>query len=133
MIVTVLQQAFAVQQADYTQDDYRVVNLPFNPYSDSELSMHSGRLSTTPDGNMDNSLFFFFVEQKVDPTKRKSLSIWLNGGPGCSSFAGMAYENGPFKFNTATSLSKNPYSWHRETAMLYFEQVSFYLELPCHR
>jgi hypothetical protein len=61
LFVLLTLKTFAVQQADYTQADYRVVNLPFNPYSSSELSLYSGRVSITADGNMDNALYFFFV------------------------------------------------------------------------
>lgn len=46
--------------------------------------------------------------------------LWLNGGPGCSSFDGFVYEMGPFLFSSAPSagkgttqvqLSDNPYAW----------------------
>lgn len=44
--------------------------------------------------------------------------IWLNGGPGCSSFLGAFTENGPYnlKYNKTSDtrfiLEKNSYSWN---------------------
>jgi hypothetical protein len=43
--------------------------------------------------------------------------LWLNGGPGCSSFDGFVYENGPFNFEPGSTLlprlQLNPYSWSK--------------------
>ncbi|CAL0319467.1 unnamed protein product [Lupinus luteus] len=42
------------------------------------------------------SLFYYFVEADHDP-QNKPLTLWLNGGPGCSSVGGGAFsELGPF-------------------------------------
>jgi carboxypeptidase C (cathepsin A) len=40
------------------------------------------------------------------------VTLWLNGGPGCSSMQGLFNENGPVNFihRTAT-LKENQYSW----------------------
>ncbi|VFQ94976.1 unnamed protein product [Cuscuta campestris] len=49
------------------------------------------------------SLFYYFVEAEVDPA-HKPLTLWLNGGPGCSSIGGGAFtELGPF-FPQASNL-----------------------------
>lgn len=48
--------------------------------------------------------------------------LWLNGGPGCSSLIGMAYENGPFRFKAnSTEKVANPYSWNTKANLLYIE------------
>lgn len=46
------------------------------------------------------------------------LTLWLNGGPGCSSAGGLFNENGPtfFTFGT-TKIEPNPYKW---TAVVLF-------------
>lgn len=38
-------------------------------------------------------LFYYFVLSERNPTE-DPLVLWLNGGPGCSSFDGFVYEHG---------------------------------------
>ncbi|XP_057527557.1 uncharacterized protein LOC130806469 isoform X4 [Amaranthus tricolor] len=48
------------------------------------------------DVKVGRSLFYYFVEAQQDP-HIKPLTLWLNGGPGCSSLGGGAFtELGPF-------------------------------------
>ena len=47
--------------------------------------------------------------------------LWLNGGPGASSVAGMLSENGPLLINATGGLMVNPYSWTRIANLLVFE------------
>jgi len=69
------------------------------------------------------SLFWWFFEARRDPTTTP-LALWLNGGPGCSSMAGLFQENGPclFKSNSVKSLTSNEYSWNNVANMLYLDQ-----------
>lgn len=51
------------------------------------------------------------------------MTIWLTGGPGCSSEIAVFYENGPFKINASDlSLTKNPYSWNNNANVVYLDQ-----------
>ncbi|CAN1262246.1 Serine carboxypeptidase 1 [Linum perenne] len=56
--------------------------------------------------------------------------LWLNGGPGCSSFDGFVYEHGPFNFEqgkvkgSLPKLHLNPFSWSKVSNMIY-------LDSPC--
>ena len=74
----------------------------------------------------DNHLFYWFFESQ----KREKdigeipLVIWLNGGPGASSLAGLFLENGPIHIindNNGT-IKSNPDSWNSEAHLLYWDQ-----------
>lgn len=39
------------------------------------------------------NLFYYFVVSEGNPAK-DPVVLWLNGGPGCSSFDGFVYEHG---------------------------------------
>ncbi|TID26545.1 pheromone processing carboxypeptidase (Sxa2) [Venturia nashicola] len=71
----------------------------------------------------DNSRELFFVFQPTIGAPVDEITIWLNGGPGCSSLAGFFQENGRFLW---TAGSKAPYinenSWVNLTNMLWVEQ-----------
>ena len=47
----------------------------------------------TIDQNHGRNLFYYFVESERSPTE-DPVVLWLNGGPGCSSFDGFVYEHG---------------------------------------
>jgi carboxypeptidase C (cathepsin A) len=61
----------------------------------------------------EKAFHYVFFESQHDPDN-DPLILWLNGGPGCSSLIGLAYENGPFRFTTnSTSMLVNNFSWNR--------------------
>lgn len=72
------------------------------------------------------NLYYYFVTSEGNATK-DPVVLWLNGGPGCSSFDGFVYEHGPFNFEagkTAGSLPKlylNPYSWTKVSNIIYLD------------
>ncbi|KAL5206451.1 hypothetical protein ABZP36_034660 [Zizania latifolia] len=80
----------------------------------------------TVDEQHGRNLFYYLVESERDPAK-DPLVLWLNGGPGCSSFDGFVYEHGPFNFESggsAGSLPKlhfNPYSWSKVSSVIYLD------------
>lgn len=47
--------------------------------------------------------FHYVFFESLHDSDNDPLILWLNGGPGCSSLIGFAYENGPFKFVTNSS------------------------------
>ncbi|KAL0351582.1 UNVERIFIED_CONTAM: Serine carboxypeptidase-like 42 [Sesamum calycinum] len=68
------------------------------------------------------SLFYYFVEAADDPD-RKPLTLWLNGGPGCSSVGGGAFtELGPFyPTGDGRGLRINSKSWNKVSNLLFVE------------
>ncbi|TKY63343.1 Serine carboxypeptidase 11 [Spatholobus suberectus] len=47
----------------------------------------------------DMQVFYYFVKSENNPEK-DPLMLWLTGGPGCSSFSGLAFQIGPLAFKT---------------------------------
>jgi len=70
-------------------------------------------------------LFYWFVESQNDPAN-DPVVLWLNGGPGCSSFDGFVYEHGPFHFEDGPMgaeqvLTLNHESWNKVANMIYLD------------
>lgn len=80
----------------------------------------------TVDENHGKSLFYYFVLSEGNPSM-DPVVLWLNGGPGCSSFDGFIYEHGPFNFEVGSSpgelpkLHLNPYSWSKVSSIIYLD------------
>ncbi|GAB4845110.1 Serine carboxypeptidase-like 42 [Ancistrocladus abbreviatus] len=68
------------------------------------------------------SLFYYFVEAQHKP-QQKPLTLWLNGGPGCSSIGGGAFtELGPFyPRGDGRALRRNSNSWNKASNLLFVE------------
>lgn len=66
-------------------------------------------ISDSPDETRE--LFFWFFPS-TNPEASDEITIWFNGGPGCSSLSGLLTENGPFLWQAGTlSPTPNSYSW----------------------
>ncbi|XP_040993388.1 serine carboxypeptidase-like 20 [Juglans microcarpa x Juglans regia] len=80
----------------------------------------------TIDQSHGKNLFYYFVESERNATG-DPVVLWLNGGPGCSSFDGFVYEHGPFNFEAAKTngslpqLHLNPYSWSKVSNIIYLD------------
>ncbi|KAK1288542.1 Serine carboxypeptidase-like 42 [Acorus calamus] len=68
------------------------------------------------------SLFYYFAEAEAD-ADNKPLTLWLNGGPGCSSVGGGAFtELGPFfPRGDGRGLLINSNSWNKVSNLLFVE------------
>ncbi|XP_019165304.1 PREDICTED: serine carboxypeptidase-like 13 [Ipomoea nil] len=72
-------------------------------------------------------LFYYFIESEKSP-ESDPLLLWLSGGPGCSSLAGLLYEIGPFTINYANStgdipaLEMNQYAWTKVANIIFLDQ-----------
>uniref|UniRef100_A0ACD5XNS5 Uncharacterized protein n=1 Tax=Avena sativa TaxID=4498 RepID=A0ACD5XNS5_AVESA len=80
----------------------------------------------TVDEQHGRNLFYYMVESEHEPSK-DPVVLWLNGGPGCSSFDGFVYEHGPFNFEAGGSVKSlpklhlNPYSWSKVSTIIYLD------------
>ncbi|KAK1993430.1 serine carboxypeptidase [Colletotrichum falcatum] len=83
---------------------------------------YAGLLPISDDPNETRKLFFWFFPSTAAETPEE-ITIWLNGGPGCSSLSGFLSENGVFTWEDGTLAPvQNPYSWTNLTNMLWVEQ-----------
>ncbi|KAK3377944.1 putative serine-TYPE carboxypeptidase F precursor [Podospora didyma] len=83
---------------------------------------YAGSLPISSDPNEESNLFWWFFPS-TNPDAKKEILIWLNGGPGCSSFEGLLQENGPFLWQYGTFKPvHNPWSWNTLTNVVWVEQ-----------
>ncbi|KAJ5096891.1 Peptidase S10 serine carboxypeptidase [Penicillium angulare] len=70
----------------------------------------------------ENASFFYIFQPKIgEPSD--DITIWLSGGPGCSSMQGFLQENGRFTWSPGTYKPVvNEYSWVNLTNMLWVDQ-----------
>jgi serine carboxypeptidase-like clade 1 len=72
-------------------------------------------------------MFYYFIKSESNP-KTDPLLLWLSGGPGCSSFTGLIYENGPLGFKVEAyngsipTLVSTTYSWTKVANIIYLDQ-----------
>jgi len=99
-------------------------------YAEFDGQMYAGRLSANNGDRVGDTMFWMFepTAQEVENT----LVIWLNGGPGCSSFnCGVMMEHSPVTqplrpagyccLQPTPDLEVNDHSWTKATTMLYVE------------
>ncbi|KAF6834464.1 carboxypeptidase [Colletotrichum plurivorum] len=83
---------------------------------------YAGLLPISQDPNEERQLYFWFFPS-TNSDAPKEVVIWLNGGPGCSSLAGLLTENGPFLWQEGTlAPTPNSYSWTNLTNVVWVEQ-----------
>ncbi|CAG8556092.1 16504_t:CDS:2 [Dentiscutata erythropus] len=96
---------------------------PYNIVSsnlcDASVKQYSGYIDINPSSHM----FFWFFEARNNP-ETAPLTLWLTGGPGCSSINGLFVEIGPCKTqNNGTSTVTNSDSWTSESNVIFLDQV----------
>ena len=81
--------------------------------------MYSGLI---PIDMKDPSRALFFVFQPTDGPPVDEVTIWLNGGPGCSSLTGLFMELGPASITKDQKIKHNPYSWNANASVIFLDQ-----------
>ncbi|KAJ4555941.1 hypothetical protein HRR80_009113 [Exophiala dermatitidis] len=83
---------------------------------------YAGTLPIDQNSSNVNQLWFWFFPS-ANPAASDEITIWLNGGPGCSSLDGLLQEHGPFLWQSGTyEPQPNPFSWTNLTNMVYVDQ-----------
>ncbi|XP_010930631.1 serine carboxypeptidase-like 42 isoform X2 [Elaeis guineensis] len=115
VVVVVMMMGRGVQ--GYPEEDL-VVGLPGQPKV--EFRQYAGYVDV--DTKTGKSLFYYFAEADSNASK-KPLTLWLNGGPGCSSIGGGAFtELGPFyPRGDGRGLRRNKKSWNKASNLLFVE------------
>jgi carboxypeptidase D len=91
-----------------------VKSLPDVPFDLGEI--YSGNI---PIKAGDKSKELFFVFQPTINAPVDEITIWMNGGPGCSSLEGFFQENGRYVWREGEDPSINQNSWVNLTNMLW--------------
>lgn len=69
--------------------------------------------------NGNDGQMYFWLFPTDDEQGKDTITIWLNGGPYCSSLTGLLQENGPFLWLPGTEQAvPNAWSWSRLTNMV---------------
>ncbi|XP_047090659.1 serine carboxypeptidase 1-like isoform X2 [Lolium rigidum] len=104
---------------DYLREKDKIRAMP-GQKEEAKFDQYAGYV--TVDANAGRALFYYFVEAPHDPSK-KPLVLWLNGGPGCSSFgAGAMLELGPFSVHSDNkTLYKKSHAWNTVANMLFVD------------
>ncbi|KAG4430633.1 hypothetical protein IFR05_013882 [Cadophora sp. M221] len=99
-------------------EKYKVSSLPDVPFDVGE--MYAGLI---PIDMNDEARALYFVFQPTIGPPVDDITIWLNGGPGCSSLEGFFQENGRFTWGWGQYVPTiNQYSWVNLTNVLWVEQ-----------
>ncbi|KAK7401292.1 hypothetical protein VNO78_12659 [Psophocarpus tetragonolobus] len=100
------------------KDKDKIKKLPGQPHV--KFSQYGGYV--TVDKLAGRAFYYYFVEA---PRSKETLPLllWLNGGPGCSSFGyGAMQEIGPFRVNSdGKTLHIRRYSWNYAANVLFLE------------
>uniref|UniRef100_A0A2N9HTQ7 Carboxypeptidase n=1 Tax=Fagus sylvatica TaxID=28930 RepID=A0A2N9HTQ7_FAGSY len=122
--VAVLLLLLTIKLSQSAPDSALITQLP--GFTATFPSKHYSGYVTIGENHDGKNLFYYFVESEGNPSK-DPVVLWLNGGPGCSSFDGFVYEHGPFNFEAAKTegglpqLHLNPYSWSKVSNVIYLD------------
>ncbi|KAI9503415.1 Alpha/Beta hydrolase protein [Coemansia spiralis] len=87
---------------------------------DTAVTQYSGYLDTAEDKHF---FFWFFEARNAASTENAPLILWLNGGPGCSSFTGLLMELGPCRVSSGGNGTEyNEFGWNDHAHIIFLDQ-----------
>lgn len=102
-----------MHEADKTEFAINGTNFPYVPFDIGES--YGGLLPVSSNASDSRQLYFWFFPSD-NPDADDEITIWLNGGPGCSSLLGLLQENGKFLWQPGTNEPVlNDWSWTKLT------------------
>eukprot|EP01039_Chlorochromonas_danica_P002025 gene2024-2208_t len=107
----------------YTQEALadQITNLPGTDGLNIKFNQFSGYLAIPgTSGALTKHMHYWFVESQGNPST-DPLTLWTNGGPGCSGLIGFLTEMGPFQPNADLTLKLNDYAWNKLSNMIFIE------------
>lgn len=100
-----------------------VVNGSALPEVDFDVGeSYAGLLPISKHPDESRQLYFWFFPS-TSKTPAKEITIWLQGGPGAASTAGLLLENGPLLWQPGTAKpTRNAFPWNNLTNMVWIDQ-----------
>ena len=96
----------------------RVISLP--GYAKPLTEQYSGYVTLS--SNAESPAMYYYLVRADHATPATPVILWLNGGPGASSFYGFFTENGPYTLDAKLKLHDNPSGWNHKFNYLIFDQ-----------
>lgn len=100
-----------------SQDNYSLRSKSVESLGLDTVALYAGYFDTDDDKHF----FYWFFESRNDPSTDPVL-LWLNGGPGCASDAGLFFELGPSSIGPDLKPVYNPYSWNSNASVIFLDQ-----------
>ncbi|KAL8280321.1 hypothetical protein RQP46_007238 [Phenoliferia psychrophenolica] len=105
-----------------TREDLFVPHLP-GLNNASRLSIYAGNLPSTEATSLSDAHLYFLLTMNRHVPDKERLVIWMNGGPGCSSFEGSMMELGPLRVQKDGSvLEVGGSAWNEYANVLFLDQ-----------